>query len=118
MGKLAVQCQGREGGAGAAAVPRQLAVATVGQGLSSLPAKQPGKENASGSGVETAGCAGLFCHWVLRGLIALGLSRAVINVCCFHWDALCLDLTVLSVVSSVFSPLYSCAAQHLRSAYA
>lgn len=37
--------------------PLQLALTAVGQGLSSLPAEQCGKQNATGSAVETAGCA-------------------------------------------------------------
>lgn len=74
--------------------PLELTLAAIGQGLSSLPAKQPGRENATRSAVVTAGCAGLCCRQVLHGLTALGLSRPVINVCCTRWDVLCLDLTV------------------------
>ena len=37
--------------------PLQLTFTAVGQGLSSLPAKQRGKQNATGSAVEAAGCA-------------------------------------------------------------
>lgn len=65
--------------------------------------------------------AGLSCRWVLRGSTALGLSRPVINVCCFHWDALCLDLTVLFVVSSLFAPIYplfiSICVMHMHKAF-
>lgn len=59
--------------------PWQLALSA--RGSSTLPAKQHGKENVSGSAVEpVAGLrAGLCCCWVLRGLTALGLSRAVNN---------------------------------------
>lgn len=48
--------------------PLQLALAAVGQGLSSLPAKQHGKQNATGSAVETVG-------WVARwALLLLGAA--------------------------------------------
>lgn len=53
--------------------------------------------------------AGLCCCWALHGLSTLSLSRPVINAFCFHWDALCLDLTLLfCCLLSILSYLLLC----------
>lgn len=80
---------------------------SAGQGWSSLPAAQHGKQNASRSGAVLH--AGLCCPWALHGLTTLSLQEPVINACCFPRDALCLHLTVLfNCILSLLSYLFLC----------
>lgn len=79
---------------------------SAGQGWSSVPAPQRGKQNASRSVAVLH--AGLCCPWALHGLSMLSLPAPVINACCFPRDALCLHLTVLfsaSLSSLLFVPM-------------